>query len=261
MQIKDAWFTVEKIDDITFAISEYGHWEQVHSYLLIGAESAALIDTGLGIDHIKRITDQLTKLPIIVITTHVHADHIGSHDAFETIYVHEADADWLKHGIKGLPLEQIRKDMARNITIPVPDTFNPNIYKPYQGEPTGLLGDGDIVELGERSLIIYHTPGHSPGHICIFDTKKRYLFTGDLLYTGTPIYAFYPSTNPIDLVNSLEKIAGMKAVAKIYGGHNDLEMDASLLDEVQEAVIELRKQDVVRHGTGIHTFHRFSVQF
>ncbi len=72
VEIKDSWFTVNQIDNTTFAISEYGHWEQVHSYLLIGEEKAALIDTGLGIDNIKRITDQLTNLPIIVLTTHVH---------------------------------------------------------------------------------------------------------------------------------------------------------------------------------------------
>ena len=68
VKIKDSWFTVNQIDNITFVISEYGHWEKVHSYLLIGEVKAALIDTGLGIDNIKRITNQLTNLPIIVLT-------------------------------------------------------------------------------------------------------------------------------------------------------------------------------------------------
>lgn len=261
MKIKDAWFTVEQIDDITYAISEYGHWEKVHSYLLIGEEKAALIDTGLGIDNIKRITDQLTELPVIVITTHVHADHIGSHGEYKEIYVHEAEADWLMNGIKGLPIEQIRKDTARDITIPTPQTFNPDTYKPFQGVPTGLLTDGDVVELGNRDLLIYHTPGHSPGHICIFDQKKNYLFTGDLLYTGTPVYAFYPITNPVDLVNSLGKIAVINGVAEIYGGHNDLGLDSGILNEVLDAVKTLREQGVVRHGTGVHTFECFNVQF
>lgn len=156
--IVDPWFTVEEIDPMTFAISEYGHWEKVHSYLLLGEERAALIDTGLGIDHIKRITDQLTDLPIIVLSTHVHADHIGSHAQFDTIYVHQDDADWLINGIKGLPIEQIRKDMGRDITVPIPESFDPDTYIPYQGEPTGLLSDGDLIDLGNRKLTIYHTP-------------------------------------------------------------------------------------------------------
>lgn len=77
-----------------------------------------------------------------------------------------------------------------NITKPVPKTFDPDTYQPFQGEPTGLLHDGDVFELGNRTLKIFHTPGHSPGHICVFDETNGYLFTGDLLYTETPIYAF-----------------------------------------------------------------------
>ncbi|NLC43925.1 MAG: MBL fold metallo-hydrolase, partial [Clostridiales bacterium] len=42
----DNWFTVEEIDSMTYAISEYGHWEKVHSYLVVGDKYAALIDTG-----------------------------------------------------------------------------------------------------------------------------------------------------------------------------------------------------------------------
>ena len=60
------WFTVEKIDNNTFAISEYKHWEETHCYLLCGNEKAILIDTGLGVENIKEITDSLTKLPIMV---------------------------------------------------------------------------------------------------------------------------------------------------------------------------------------------------
>jgi glyoxylase-like metal-dependent hydrolase (beta-lactamase superfamily II) len=259
--ITDAWFTIKKIDNITFAISEYGHWEKVHSFLLVGEEKAALIDTGLGIDNIKRITNQLTDLPIVVITTHVHVDHIGSHGEFETIYVHEEDADWLINGIKGLPIEQIRKDIGRDITIPTPETFDPDTYTPYQGEPTGILQDGDVIDIGNRKLTIYHTPGHSPGHLSVFDNINGYLFTGDLLYDITPVYAFYPSTNPVDLVNSLDKISGIPNVSKVFGSHNTLGLDPSILLEVKIAIRKLREEDLVQHGTGLHKFERFSVMF
>ncbi|CAH0307855.1 Hydroxyacylglutathione hydrolase GloC [Peribacillus simplex] len=203
--IVDPWFTVQELDSGTIAISEYGHWEKVHSFLLLGETRAALIDIGLGICSIKRITDQLTDLPIIVLTTHVHADHIGGHGDYDTIYVHGDDANWLINGIEGLSLEQIRENMARDITVPIPESFDPFTYKPYQGSPDRLLSDGDTIDLGNRSLGIYHTPGHSPGHISILDNETGYLFTGDLLYSDTPVYAFYPSTSPEDLVNSLKK--------------------------------------------------------
>jgi glyoxylase-like metal-dependent hydrolase (beta-lactamase superfamily II) len=259
--LKDRWFTVQEIDSTTYAISEYGHWEKVHSFLLLGKERAALIDTGLGIDNIKRITDQLTDLPIAVVTTHVHTDHIGSHGQFGTIYVHKGDEDWLLHGIKGLSLAQIRKDMSRDITLSIPETFDVNTYMPFQGEATGLLEEGDVLDIGGRKLTIYHTPGHSPGHISILDNINGYLFTGDLLYDVTPIYAFYPSTSPIDLVNSLEKISGIPNVKKVFGSHNTLGLDPSILLEVKNAVRYLRERELVAHGTGIHRFNGFSVQF
>nr|WP_230199388.1 MBL fold metallo-hydrolase [Bacillus ndiopicus] len=259
--IFDTWFTVQQIDNYTYAISEYGHWEKVHSFLLLGNHKAILIDTGLGIDNIRRITNQLTNLPIEVITTHVHTDHIGSHGEFEKIYVHEADKEWLVHGIKGLTIEQIRKDISRDITKPTPVTFNPATYQPFQGEPTDVLNDGDLIELGNRTLKIYHTPGHSPGHICIFDETNGYLFTGDLLYDETPVYAFYPSTSPVDLIASLERMAMIPNVKKVFGSHNTLGLSPAILEEVKIAAKYLKENDLVKFGTGVHTFNGFSVQF
>ena len=133
--LEDDWFTVQQIDESTYAISELGHWEKVHSFLLLGTTKAALIDTGLGIDNMKRMTDQLTTLPIDVITTHVHSDHIGSHGEYTRIFVHEDEESWLINGIVGLSLEQIRANTARDITIPTPKSFNPDTYIPPESLP------------------------------------------------------------------------------------------------------------------------------
>lgn len=260
-KINDAWFTVEEINNETYAISEYGHWEKVHSFLLLGEKRAVLIDTGLGIDNIQRISKQLTSLPITVITTHVHWDHIGSHGAFDDIYVHKEEVDWLIHGIPKLSIEQIRTDVGRNITLPTPKTFNPSHYKPFQGQPSGVLEDGDVINIGHRKLSILHTPGHSPGHIALLDHKYGYLFTGDLLYDHAPIYAFFPTTSPEDLVQSLEKIANLSSLTKIFGSHHTLGLDPSILLEVKKAVITLRENNLVHFGTGIHRFNGFSIQF
>lgn len=259
--MEDPWFTVTELDSKTYAISEYGHWEKVHSFLLLGEEKAALIDTGLGIDSIKRVVDKLTNLPIVVITTHVHADHIGGHGEFEQLFVHEDEEDWLISGIKGLAIEQIRKDIGRDIIISTPDSFDPSTYRPYQGEPSGLLKDKDEIDLGNRILVVYHTPGHSPGHISLFDKQSGYLFTGDLFYDETPIYAFYPTTSPTDLVDSLEKIAAIEDVTKIYGSHNTIGIDPSIFAEVHRAITYLRENDLITFGSGVHEFVGFSVRF
>jgi glyoxylase-like metal-dependent hydrolase (beta-lactamase superfamily II) len=93
------------------------------------------------------------------------------------------------------------------------------------------------------------------------DKDRGYLFTGDLLYDETPVYAFYPSTSPADLVNSLEKMAALDGINKVYGSHNTLGLKAEILEEVKLAVKFLREHELDHFGTGIHRFGRFSVQF
>ena len=89
------WFTVEEIDNATFAISEYKHWEETHSYLVCGNKRALLIDTGLGVSNIKRVVDELTILPVSAVLTHAHWDHIGGLKWFQSIAVHEFEQEWL----------------------------------------------------------------------------------------------------------------------------------------------------------------------
>lgn len=89
------WFTIDRIDGDTFAISEYAHWEETHCYLLLGAARALLIDTGLGVASIRAQVGRLTALPVTVAATHVHWDHIGGHGEFDHLAVHELERDWL----------------------------------------------------------------------------------------------------------------------------------------------------------------------
>lgn len=112
----DNWFTVESIDDQTFAISEYRHFEKTHCYLILGEEKAALIDTGLGVSNIKNVVDNLTKLPITVLTTHVHWDHIGGHKHFDSFAVHEAEKSWISCGFP-LPLKEVKNQLTKSPCI------------------------------------------------------------------------------------------------------------------------------------------------
>jgi glyoxylase-like metal-dependent hydrolase (beta-lactamase superfamily II) len=226
----------------------------------LGEEAAALIDTGIGIGNIKRVVDQITSLPIKVITTHVHWDHIGGHKYFDEIYVHELEEDWLVSGIPGLPLEQIRHDVGRDITLPLPRDFILEEYEPFRGKPTALLRDGDKLNLGNRLISIIHTPGHSPGHLCIYEEERGYLYTADLIYKGT-LYAFYPTTDPVQFVNSVEKISNIEYITKILPGHNELELEKSFLLKVNQACQELLHNGLARHGAGIHDYKHFKIYF
>jgi glyoxylase-like metal-dependent hydrolase (beta-lactamase superfamily II) len=71
------WYEIYHVNSGIFAILEPNHDEKMISYLVIGTEQAALIDTGMGIGNIQTEVKRLTDLPVIVINTHGHFDHIG----------------------------------------------------------------------------------------------------------------------------------------------------------------------------------------
>ncbi len=253
------WFEIEKIDNETYAISEYGHWEKVHSYLLIGKDDAILIDTGLGIGNIRKEVDNLTDLPVTVITTHVHWDHIGGHGLFQNICVHKDDARWLKNGIP-VPLSVTKRNvMAEPFTKKPPMDFNINNYKIYTGEPTKILYDNDVIDIGGRKIRVIHTPGHSPGHICILEEERGYLFTGDLVYKGT-LYAFYPSTDPIIFKQSIDKISRLKGITKILPGHNELNLQVELIRNIKNGFKDIENKDMLKQGNGTFDFKDFKIK-
>jgi len=252
------WFTIEQIDNSTFAISEYKHWEQVHSCLLIGENAALLIDTGLGIENIKNEVDKLTNLPIKVATTHVHWDHIGGHKLFSEIFVHEKEEGWLKNGIP-IAIDSIKQDILKKASSSeLPKNFNIDKYTIFTGSPTKTLKDLDIIDIGSRKIQVIHTPGHSPGHICFYEKERGYLYTGDLIYLGT-LQAFYPSTSPIEFKQSIEKIDKLKNIAKILPGHNSSNISTVIVGKIKQAFEFLEKNHLLTQGSGIFEFSDFKI--
>lgn len=249
------WFTIEKIDPLTFCISEYGHWEQTHAYLVIGGARAALIDTGLGVADIRRAVRRVTGLPVLVVTTHAHWDHIGGHRLFEQFAVHTLDAPWLTDGFPLSP-EAVRHNLLRE-PCRFPAGFHPETYTVFQGKPSVLLEDGDCIDLGGRRLRAVHTPGHSPGHTCFFEDGTGYLFSGDLIYRGT-LDAFYPGTDPQAFWRSVQKIQSLP-VSKVLPGHFSLDVPVPIINETADALAGLTKSGRLERGAGMFSFAHFSV--
>src|SRR5580765_1025336 len=75
--VPDKWFEVYRIRPGLFAIYEPHQQEEIISYLIVGEKRALLFDTGMGISNIKKVVQELTKLPVIVLNSHTHDDHVG----------------------------------------------------------------------------------------------------------------------------------------------------------------------------------------
>lgn len=250
-----AWFTVEEIDTETFAISEYGHWEESHSYLLCGNGKAILIDTGLGVGDLLGTARQLTRFPIEVLTTHAHWDHIGSHGQFLQIAVHPAELDWVS-GKFPLPLEAVKRNLMRQ-ACDFPARFDASEYSLYDAGASRLLHDGEYIEFGGRSVEVLHTPGHSPGHCCFYEADRGYLYAGDLIYRGC-LDAFYPTTDPYCFWKSVQKIQRF-AVNRVLPGHHTLEVPVPLIGQIEKAFAQLFARGELVQGNGIYPFEGFAI--
>lgn len=249
------WFTVETIESDTFAISEYQHWEETHCYLLCGTEKALLIDTGLGVGCIKEVVDRLTSLPVTVVTTHVHWDHIGGHRYFGNIAVHESEKDWLSVRFP-IPLQAVKNNLTRE-PCDFPKDFNLEDYRIFQGNPQRILRDGDSLDLGGRSLTVIHTPGHSPGHCCFYEPGRKSLFSGDLIYEGC-LDAFYPSTDPQMFFRSVQKIKNLR-IDRIFPGHHRLNISVDLIGRVGQGFRRLSEEGKLIQGNGVFDFGDFRI--
>ncbi len=250
------WFTVEEIDSTTFAISEYKHWEETHSYLLVGAREALLIDTGMGVADISCVVRSLTDKPVTAIATHIHYDHVGGHRQYENnFYVHPAELDWIT-GHFPLTDEQIAGFLGERPCAFPPD-FVPENYRMFSGPPSKLVNDGEWIGPSDRPIQLLHTPGHSPGHLCFYDPERQYLFTGDLIYLGE-FFLYYPSTDPIAYRESVKKLRNL-SVKKLFPAHHNLEITPGIIAEVETAFDQLAAQNLLKHGTGVFDFGKFSL--
>ena len=244
----DNWFTIDKIDNETIIISEYRHWEETHCYLLNGKEKSLLIDTGLGISNIYDEVRKLTDKPIAAVATHIHWDHIGGHKYFPEFYAHAEELDWLD-GKFPLTIETVKEMVVDRCDLP--DGFNVDDYVFFQGIPTKVLNDHDVIDIGDREIEVLHTPGHSPGHLCFWEKDKGYLFTGDLVYKDT-LFAYYPSTDPEAYLASLEKVAALP-VKRVFPAHHSLDIQPEILIRMANAFRQLKADGKLHHGSG--TYH------
>lgn len=251
----DNWFTVETLDPQTFAISEYRHWEETHSYLLCGTHRAVLIDTGLGVSDIRGLVGELTKLPVEVLTTHAHWDHIGGHRQFSQIAVHPAEQDWVS-GKFPLTLEMVQKNLM-DPACEFPKGFDAARYDIYRAGASRLFQDGDCIELGGRSVQVLHTPGHSPGHCCFYEPERGYLYTGDLVYSGC-LDAFYPTTDPILFWQSIQKVQKLET-KRVLPGHHTLQIPVLMIGHIEHAFAELFERGELCKGNGMYQFEGFAI--
>ena len=185
---------VFKNDDVVFRQIDQrtwigsGHMMSSESlYLVEGNEKAVLIDAGTKIAGLDKIVASMTKKPIMLVVTHAHPDHTGSAiNDFPELHVNPADA------------------------------ASPFLAS-YKGKVKELK-DGEIIDLGGRTLEVVFTPAHTPGSTTFIDRKAGYGFSGDSFGSGNLLLSGTFST----LLATCQKTSAMMekyGIKQLYPGH------------------------------------------
>lgn len=238
IQVSDSWFEVYRVAPAVFAIYEPHQSEEVISYLILGTNRALLFDTGMGISDMKKLTSELTRLPVVVLNSHTHDDHVGGNWEFQNIY--GLDTDFTRSNAKGSRQDAQAEIAAGEICGKLPAGFDRKAYETKPWTITTYIHDGDRLDLGERSLQVIATPGHTPDAICLLDRKNGLLFTGDTYYPA-PIWLFRPETDLNAYEASVRKLVDLAPQVKlVLGAHNVPVSPPSVLPRLRTAFEDVR---------------------
>jgi hydroxyacylglutathione hydrolase len=167
-------------------------------------KKTAIIDPSMGsfdMVHQKIQRDQL--IPTEIYLTHSHWDHIADCAIMQKtwnipIWVHSLD--------------------AKNVTNPGSDGL-PQIIPIEKADATYFFEDQMKHRLGELQMEVIHTPGHSPGCICLYFPKEKIIFTGDTLFQGTMGRLDLPTGIKEKMWESLKKLSHFPPETVVFPGH------------------------------------------
>jgi glyoxylase-like metal-dependent hydrolase (beta-lactamase superfamily II) len=238
VQVSDAWFEVYRVAADVYAIYEPDQSEEVISYLILGQSKALLFDTGMGISDIKKVVRELTQLPIIVLNSHTHDDHVGDNWEFHTIY--SMETPFTEHNAKGSREDAQEEIAPGEICGQLPQGFDAKSYRTRPWYITRYIHDGNNIDLGGRTIEILATPGHTPDAISLYDRANELLFTGDTYYPA-PIWLYRPETDFNAYAKSIQRLADLAPHVKlVLGAHNIPVAPPSVLQELVQAFADLR---------------------
>ncbi|MDP3896836.1 MAG: MBL fold metallo-hydrolase [Mesorhizobium sp.] len=188
--------------------------ERSYFYLVEGDGRDCLIDGGWGfaasLDGLRRDP----RRPLVAVATHSHFDHIGALHLAERRYGHGAEAAVFAapdpRATQALPWLDGLDTLAGGGGIAA-STIRQTPCPLHE-----LVGDGDRIDLGGRTLDILHTPGHSPGSLCVLDSRSGFLFCADTVHDGH-IFDDIPGADRAALLLSHQRLASVDFVRALPG--------------------------------------------
>jgi len=220
------WFEVTEFPDRVFRLREpaLGPLHAANIWLLVADRGALLIDAGVGVAPLAPVVRGIADLPVVCLLTHTHYDHIGGAHEFTDRRAHALEAATLAN-----PTPEatqwggwLTADDFRH--FPTSD-YDFSRYAITPAPASELVEEGIQIDFGGRAVTLLHTPGHSPGLICVLEEATNTLFSSDALYDGRMFFDLAGS-NRADAAASVRRLIDIDARV-IHPGHfGSLEREA-----------------------------------
>ncbi|PKH02341.1 MBL fold metallo-hydrolase [Psychromonas sp. MB-3u-54] len=167
---------------------------------------AAIVDPGGDPLHILNVVEKQGVKVDKIILTHGHLDHVGGTQAVAgklnvpVIGPEKEDLFWL---------DQLEAQSQR-FGLPATESFS----------PTRWLTEGEVLNVGRIKLKVLHIPGHTPGHIALYDKQSKQVIVGDILFNGGIGRFDFPRGNRSQLISGIkEKLLTLPPETRVYPGH------------------------------------------
>jgi glyoxylase-like metal-dependent hydrolase (beta-lactamase superfamily II) len=234
----DDYFLVQPLDASTYAIGEPRYYQGNYSYLLIGSRRALLFDAGTGQRDIVPVVRSLTSLPVTVMPSHLHFDHVGALGRFERTAL--LDLAPLRERIRNGRLSLRRYEfLGFADSLRAPDFVVDEWWSPDA-----------TVDLGDRTVRVIWTPGHTSTSASLYDRGRRQFFAGDFIYPGT-LYAFLPdASRRAYLATTRKLLATLDPGTHLYAAHMADNPDAISAPELEVADLRALEETLVRLQAG-----------
>lgn len=187
-------------------------------WVVDGADRRLVLDAGWGLVPLAAHAPELFARPIVVVASHTHFDHVGGLRQFAERLVHPLEApilaDPTPEAVQSWPFLRDYDALAFD---PVPGGFDGAAWRLPAMPATGTVDEADRIDLGDRSLTVLHTPGHSPGHLCLFEEASGFLFAADAIYQGE-LFDTVPGASIPDLLATHRRL-GELPVTRVFPGH------------------------------------------
>lgn len=202
---------------------------QANIWHVRGRDRDLVVDSGLGVASLRAHLPALFERDPVLVITHAHLDHLGGGHEFADRLGHAAEP------LAGPPpgslhLEPLAAELGLDLALvggqrpdlllsELPPGYDPEGYRLRAAAPTRQVGEGDLVDLGDRAFRVLHLPGHTPGSIALLDEADGVLFSGDVVYDDVLLDGLTGSSIA-DYRVTMARLAGLE-VQVVHPGHGE----------------------------------------